>query len=126
MTDTKHGTEGRKDLFDWLTRQLSGLSDFSDAIHLLKPACSAMTVFYLIKFRKVYSVISWLKRFLIITCANFSFLFCYFPSKLYAWLDLSQDKSSDVRKAADTCINEILRVSGQEIVSLLGKFQCFF
>ncbi|XP_050288115.1 protein MOR1 isoform X4 [Quercus robur] len=74
LTDTKHGTEGRKDLFDWLTRQLSGLSDFSDAIHLLKPACSAMT-----------------------------------------------DKSSDVRKAAETCINEILRVSGQETVEKILK-----
>ncbi|XP_011096260.1 protein MOR1 isoform X1 [Sesamum indicum] len=43
LTDTKLGAEGRKDLFDWLSRQLAGLSDFPDAIHLLKPSASAMT-----------------------------------------------------------------------------------
>ncbi|WCJ24432.1 ARM repeat superfamily protein [Euphorbia peplus] len=69
LVDIKLGAEGRKDLFDWLSKQLSGLSDFSDAVHLLKPAGSAMT-----------------------------------------------DKSSDVRKAAEACINEILRVSGQEMI----------
>ncbi|KAM1232436.1 hypothetical protein ACFX13_042991 [Malus domestica] len=69
ISDTKLGAEGRKDLFEWLTRQLSGLSDFSDAAHLLKPASSALT-----------------------------------------------DKSSDVRKAAETCVSEILRVSGPETV----------
>lgn len=69
LMDPKLGTEGRKDLFDWLSRQLSGLSDFSDAVHLLKPAGSAMT-----------------------------------------------DKSSDVRKAAEACITEVLRVSGQETI----------
>ncbi|KAJ9168430.1 hypothetical protein P3X46_019955 [Hevea brasiliensis] len=69
LMDTKLGAEGRKDLFDWLSRQLSGLSDFSDAVHLLKPAGSAMV-----------------------------------------------DKSSDVRKAAEACIAEVLRVSGQEII----------
>ncbi|XP_050154632.1 protein MOR1-like isoform X4 [Malus sylvestris] len=69
ISDTKLGAEGRKDLFEWLTRQLSGLSDFSDAAHLLKPASSALT-----------------------------------------------DKSSDVRKAAETCVSEILRVSGHETV----------
>ncbi|KAF5949961.1 hypothetical protein HYC85_011954 [Camellia sinensis] len=31
---TKLGTEGRKDLFDWLSRQLSGLSNFPDAVNL--------------------------------------------------------------------------------------------
>ncbi|KAI7991161.1 TOM1-like protein 9 [Camellia lanceoleosa] len=31
LMDTKLGTEGRKDLFDWLSRQLSGLSNFPDA-----------------------------------------------------------------------------------------------
>lgn len=70
LTDTKIGAEGRKDLFDWLSRQLSGLVDFSDAVHLLKPAAAAMT-----------------------------------------------DKSSDVRKAAEACIAEILRVCGQETVT---------
>jgi len=44
LTDTKLGAEGRKDLFDWLSKQLAGVSDFSDAVYLLKPACSAMTV----------------------------------------------------------------------------------
>ncbi|KAL0770544.1 hypothetical protein Bca101_035695 [Brassica carinata] len=67
LTDGKMGAEGRKDLFDWLTKQLAGLSDFVDAIHLLKPASTAMT-----------------------------------------------DKSADVRKAAEGCISEIVRVSGQE------------
>lgn len=43
--DAKLGAEGRKDLFDWLSRQLSGLSNFSDAVYLLKPAASAMTVY---------------------------------------------------------------------------------
>lgn len=74
LTDTKLGAEGRKDLFDWLSKQLAGVSDFSDAVYLLKPACSAMT-----------------------------------------------DKSSDVRKAAETCINEILRVSGQETIEKILK-----
>ncbi|KAF5943725.1 hypothetical protein HYC85_017802 [Camellia sinensis] len=31
LMDAKRGTEGRKDLFDWLSRQLSGLSNFPDA-----------------------------------------------------------------------------------------------
>ncbi|KAL0398629.1 UNVERIFIED_CONTAM: protein MOR1 [Sesamum radiatum] len=70
LTDTKLGAEGRKDLFDWLSRQLAGLSDFPDAIHLLKPSASAMT-----------------------------------------------DKSADVRKAAEACFNEILRVCGHEMVT---------
>ncbi|XWS16703.1 hypothetical protein CRYUN_Cryun34aG0113700 [Craigia yunnanensis] len=69
LIDTKLGAEGRKDLFDWSSRQLSGLGEFSDAVHLLKPAATAM-----------------------------------------------MDKSSDVRKAAEGCIGEILRVSGQEII----------
>jgi len=42
--DSKLGAEGRKDLFDWLSRQLSGLSSFAEAAQLLKPASSAMTV----------------------------------------------------------------------------------
>ncbi|XP_038725142.1 protein MOR1-like isoform X2 [Tripterygium wilfordii] len=69
LMDSKLGAEGRKDLFDWLSRQLSGLSEFSDAIHLLRPSSSAML-----------------------------------------------DKSANVRKAAEACINEILRVSGQELI----------
>jgi cytoskeleton-associated protein 5 len=31
------------------------------------------------------------------------------------------DKSSDVRKAAETCINEILRVSGHEVIEKIVK-----
>ncbi|RHN39552.1 putative VHS domain-containing protein [Medicago truncatula] len=68
LVDSKLGVEGRKDLFDWLSRQLFGLSSFAEAAQLLKPASSAMA-----------------------------------------------DKSSDVRKAAEACINEILRVSGHEM-----------
>ncbi|KAI9124426.1 hypothetical protein K1719_004348 [Acacia pycnantha] len=74
LTDSKLGAEGRKDLFDWLSKQLSGLSSFSEAAQLLKPASSAMT-----------------------------------------------DKSSDVRKAAENCINEILRVSGNEMIEKVAK-----
>ncbi|XP_057949966.1 protein MOR1 isoform X2 [Malania oleifera] len=70
LTDSKLGAEGRKDLFDWLSRQLSGLSDFSEAVYLLKPAALAMT-----------------------------------------------DKAADVRKAAEGCIVEILRVCGQETLT---------
>ncbi|MCI01810.1 protein MOR1-like, partial [Trifolium medium] len=74
LVDSKLGAEGRKDLFDWLSRQLSGLSSFAEAAQLLKPASSAMA-----------------------------------------------DKSSDVRKAAETCINEILRVSGHEMIEKIVK-----
>ncbi|KAG6419092.1 hypothetical protein SASPL_121301 [Salvia splendens] len=70
LSDAKVGAEGRKDLFDWLSRQLAGLVEFPDAIQLLKPTSSAMT-----------------------------------------------DKSADVRKAAEACFNEILRVCGQEMIS---------
>ncbi|CAL5417434.1 unnamed protein product [Camellia sinensis] len=34
LVDAKLGTEGRKDIFDWLSRQLSGLSNFPDAVNL--------------------------------------------------------------------------------------------
>ncbi|GER25405.1 microtubule organiziation 1 family protein [Striga asiatica] len=70
LTDAKLGAEGRRDLFDWLSRQLGGLTDFSDAIQLLKPTATAMT-----------------------------------------------DKSADVRKAAETCFIEVLRVCGHEMVT---------
>ncbi|CAJ2679800.1 unnamed protein product [Trifolium pratense] len=42
LVDSKLGAEGRKDLFDWLSRQLSGLCSFAEAAQLLKPASSAM------------------------------------------------------------------------------------
>ncbi|MCD7457741.1 Protein MICROTUBULE ORGANIZATION 1 [Datura stramonium] len=70
LTDAKLGAEGRKDLFDWLSKQLTGMKEFPDAVHLLKPVASAMT-----------------------------------------------DKSADVRKAAETCFGELVRVCGQETVS---------
>lgn len=69
LTDAKLGAEGRKDLFDWLSRQLTGLTEFPDAIQLLRPAAVAMT-----------------------------------------------DKSADVRKAAEACFGEIVRVCGPEVV----------
>jgi cytoskeleton-associated protein 5 len=70
LTDAKLGAEGRKDLFDWLSKQLVTLTNFGDAIHLLKPVALAMT-----------------------------------------------DKSADVRKAAEACFGEILRVCGPEMVT---------
>ncbi|CAJ2642390.1 unnamed protein product [Trifolium pratense] len=38
LVDSKLGAEGRNDLFDWLSRQLSGLSSFAEAAQLLKPS----------------------------------------------------------------------------------------
>ncbi|KAL4563558.1 hypothetical protein LXL04_027601 [Taraxacum kok-saghyz] len=43
LTDAKLGAEGRKDLFDWLSRQLTGIAEFPDAIQLLRPVAAAMT-----------------------------------------------------------------------------------
>ncbi|KAF9610196.1 hypothetical protein IFM89_021134 [Coptis chinensis] len=45
LADTKIGVEGRKDLFDWLTKQISGMSDSSEALHLLKPSTYSLTVY---------------------------------------------------------------------------------
>ncbi|XP_074307660.1 protein MOR1-like isoform X2 [Silene latifolia] len=70
LSEPKLGAEGRKDMFEWLSRQLSRLNDFSDAVHLLKPTSVAMT-----------------------------------------------DKSADVRKAAETCLAEIVKACGAEIVT---------
>ncbi|KAI3741132.1 hypothetical protein L1987_58799 [Smallanthus sonchifolius] len=69
LTDAKLGAEGRKDLFDWLSKQLTGLAEFPDAIQLLRPVAVAMT-----------------------------------------------DKSADVRKAAEVCFGDIVRVCGPEMV----------
>lgn len=44
LVDNKVSAEGRKDLLEWLSRKLSGINDSSDAIQLLKPACSALAV----------------------------------------------------------------------------------
>ena len=43
LVDPKLG-EGKKDLFDWLSRHLSGNSDLPDALHLLKPTAAALSV----------------------------------------------------------------------------------
>ncbi|RZC65417.1 hypothetical protein C5167_009104 [Papaver somniferum] len=70
FAEPKIGAEGKKDLFDWLSKHLSGMNESSDAVQLLKPAAIALT-----------------------------------------------DKSSEVRKAAEACIVEVVRVSGQEVVT---------
>lgn len=44
MVDSEIGAEGHKDLLDWLASELSGLSDFPDAVHLMKRAASAVAV----------------------------------------------------------------------------------
>ncbi|KAL2333873.1 hypothetical protein Fmac_015086 [Flemingia macrophylla] len=44
LVDSKLSVEGHKDLFDWLSRKLYGLSSFVEATQLLKFAFSAMTV----------------------------------------------------------------------------------
>ncbi|XP_076948805.1 protein MOR1-like [Bidens hawaiensis] len=69
LADAKLGAEGRKDLFDWLSKQLTGLAEFPDAIQLLRPVAVAMT-----------------------------------------------DKSADVRKAAEVCLGDIVRVYGPGMV----------
>ncbi|XP_042428595.1 protein MOR1-like [Zingiber officinale] len=74
LADAKLGAEGRKDLFDWLTRHLSEENDLADASQLFKPISTAMT-----------------------------------------------DKSADVRKAAESCIVEVLRVCGQEATNKCMK-----
>uniref|UniRef100_A0A803LPT6 TOG domain-containing protein n=1 Tax=Chenopodium quinoa TaxID=63459 RepID=A0A803LPT6_CHEQI len=70
LLESKLGAEGRKDLFEWLSKHLSLMNDFPDAVQLLKPAATAMT-----------------------------------------------DKSSDVRKAADACLLDILKACGPEMVT---------
>lgn len=70
LSDPKLSADGRKDLFDWLSRHLSSTSDSPDALHLMKAAAFAMN-----------------------------------------------DKSVDVRKAAEATLCEILRVCGQDAVS---------
>ncbi|XP_073101212.1 protein MOR1-like [Elaeis guineensis] len=70
LAEPKLGAEGRKDLFDWLSRHLAKNNESCDALHLLKPAASALS-----------------------------------------------DKSAEVRKAAESCLGEILNVCGQEAVA---------
>ncbi|KAG9134204.1 hypothetical protein Leryth_023206 [Lithospermum erythrorhizon] len=40
LSEAKLSAEGRRELFEWISKQLAGLSEFSDAIHLLRPAAS--------------------------------------------------------------------------------------
>lgn len=42
LSDAKLGADGRKDLFDWLARQLTKLNDQPDIVQLLKPTASAL------------------------------------------------------------------------------------
>ncbi|KAJ1285939.1 hypothetical protein BS78_03G315500 [Paspalum vaginatum] len=69
LGDQKTGSEGRKDLFDWLSKHVSKMSDPTEALPLLKPSASSL-----------------------------------------------MDKSSEVRKAAESFMNEILKICGQEVV----------
>ncbi|KQK10308.1 protein MOR1 isoform X2 [Brachypodium distachyon] len=70
LGDQKTGSEGRKDLFDWLSKHVSKMSDPAEALPLLKPSASSL-----------------------------------------------MDKSSEVRKAAETFMNEILKICGQAVVA---------
>ncbi|XP_062224549.1 protein MOR1-like [Phragmites australis] len=70
LGDQKTGSEGRKDLFDWLSKHVSKMSDPSEVLPLLKPSASSL-----------------------------------------------MDKSSEVRKAAESFMNEILKICGQEVVA---------
>lgn len=74
LGDVKLGTDGRKDLFDWVTRQLTKLNDQPDVVQLLKPTSFAL-----------------------------------------------QDKSAEVRKAAEASLAEITRVCGQEMITKAVK-----
>lgn len=44
LGDQKTGSEGRKDLFDWLSKHVSNMSDPSEALPLLKPSASSLMV----------------------------------------------------------------------------------
>lgn len=44
LGDQKTGSEGRKDLFDWLSKHASNMSDPSEALPLLKPSASSLMV----------------------------------------------------------------------------------
>uniref|UniRef100_A0A453FSY3 VHS domain-containing protein n=2 Tax=Aegilops tauschii subsp. strangulata TaxID=200361 RepID=A0A453FSY3_AEGTS len=70
LGDQKSGSEGRKDLFDWLSKHVSKMSDPAEALPLLKPSASSL-----------------------------------------------MDKSSEVRKAAETFMNEVLKICGQAAVA---------
>uniref|UniRef100_A0A0D9V739 Protein MOR1 n=1 Tax=Leersia perrieri TaxID=77586 RepID=A0A0D9V739_9ORYZ len=44
LGDQKTGSEGRKDLFDWLSKHVSNMSDPSEALPLMKPSASSLMV----------------------------------------------------------------------------------
>ena len=44
LGDQKTGSEGRKDLFDWLSKHVSKMGDPSEALPLLKPSASSLMV----------------------------------------------------------------------------------
>jgi cytoskeleton-associated protein 5 len=44
LGDQKTGSEGRKDLFDWLSRHVSKMGDSSEALPLFKPSASSLMV----------------------------------------------------------------------------------
>uniref|UniRef100_A0A453FT17 VHS domain-containing protein n=1 Tax=Aegilops tauschii subsp. strangulata TaxID=200361 RepID=A0A453FT17_AEGTS len=44
LGDQKSGSEGRKDLFDWLSKHVSKMSDPAEALPLLKPSASSLMV----------------------------------------------------------------------------------
>jgi cytoskeleton-associated protein 5 len=44
LGDQKCGSEGRKDLFDWLSKHVSKLSDPAESLPLLKPSASSLMV----------------------------------------------------------------------------------
>lgn len=44
LGDQKTGSEGRKDLFDWLSKHVPRMGDPSEALPLLKPSASSLMV----------------------------------------------------------------------------------
>lgn len=44
LGDQKMGSEGRKDLFDWLSKHVSKISDAAEALPLLKSSASSLMV----------------------------------------------------------------------------------
>lgn len=44
LGDQKTGSEGRKDLFDWLSKHVTRMGDPSEALPLLKPSASSLMV----------------------------------------------------------------------------------
>ncbi|KAJ7532598.1 hypothetical protein O6H91_13G011700 [Diphasiastrum complanatum] len=74
LVDPKLSADGRKDLFDWTTKQISKASDMSDLLQLVKPIAVGL-----------------------------------------------QDKSMEVRKAAEAALPELCRVSGLDSVNKAAR-----